>query len=147
MRLRQMSHRPDASYLHYIVEFMRFQGKRYARELGIGEIRAYLSYQATEKDGAVSTQNMALSALLFLYRRELGYAMAVGGEFPDDYHWFCARCYGAIRYMRSSQNLPSTRLGESVTVGTPSQSRRRVLPTPRPTPRLLHNLATLRRGR
>jgi hypothetical protein len=31
---------------------------------------------------------------------------------------------------------------ESVTVGTPSRSRRRVLPTPQPTPRLRHDLAT-----
>jgi hypothetical protein len=41
--------------------------------------------QPVEKDGAASTQNMALLALLFLYRLVLGYAMAAGGEFPDDY--------------------------------------------------------------
>jgi site-specific recombinase XerD len=85
MRLRQMSHSTEASYLHYIVEFMRFHSKRHARELGVGEIRAYLSYQAREEEGATSTQKMALSALLFLYRRVLGYAIAAGGEFPDDY--------------------------------------------------------------
>jgi Phage integrase, N-terminal SAM-like domain len=108
MRLRrQLSHSTEASYLHYIVEFIRFHGKHHVRELGVGEIRAYLS-QATEKDGAASTQSMALSALLFLYRLVLGYAMAAGGEFPDDYHWFCAKCYGGLRYMRSSQNSPST---------------------------------------
>jgi len=28
---------------------------------------------------------MALSTLLFLCRRVLGYAIAAGGEFPDDY--------------------------------------------------------------
>jgi hypothetical protein len=64
---------------------MRFHGKRHARELGVGEIRAYLSYQATEKEGAASTQNMALSALLFLCRRVLVSALAAGGELPDDY--------------------------------------------------------------
>ena len=87
MRLRQTSHRTEASYLHYLVDFIRFHGKRHARELGIGEICAYLSYQATQKDGAASTQNMALSMLLFLYRRVRGFAMAAGGEFPDHYHW------------------------------------------------------------
>jgi hypothetical protein len=65
MRLRQMSHSTEASYLHYIVEFIRLHSKRHARELGVGEIRAYLSYQARE-EGATSTQKMALSALLFL---------------------------------------------------------------------------------
>jgi hypothetical protein len=44
MRLRQMSHRTEASYLRYIVDFIRFHGKRHARGLGVGEIRAYLSY-------------------------------------------------------------------------------------------------------
>jgi Phage integrase, N-terminal SAM-like domain len=78
MRLRQTSHRTEASYLHYIVDFIRFHRKYHARELGVGEISAYLSYQATEKDGAASTQNMAHSAILFLYRWMLGYAMAAG---------------------------------------------------------------------
>ena len=86
MRLRrQTSHRTEASYLHYIVDFIRFHGKRHARELGVGEISAHLSYQATEKDGTAFTQNMALSTLLFLCRRVLGYAIAAGGEVPDDY--------------------------------------------------------------
>ena len=86
MRLRrQTSHRTEASYLHYIVDFVRFYGKRHARDLGVGEIRAHLSYQATEKDGTASTQNMALSTLLFLCRRVPGCAIAAGGEFPEDY--------------------------------------------------------------
>jgi hypothetical protein len=34
MRLRQTNHRTEASYLHYIVNFIRFHGKRHARELG-----------------------------------------------------------------------------------------------------------------
>ena len=71
MRLRHMTRRTEASYLHYIVEFIRFHDKRHPQELGVGEIRAYLSYLATEKDVAASTQNVALSALLVLYRRVL----------------------------------------------------------------------------
>lgn len=71
MRLRHMSRRTEASYLHYIVDFVRFHGKRHPRELRVGEIRAYLSYLATEKDVTASTQNVALLALLFLYRRVL----------------------------------------------------------------------------
>ena len=39
--------------------------------MGVGEIRAYLSHLATDKNVAASTQNVALSALLFLYRQVL----------------------------------------------------------------------------
>jgi hypothetical protein len=44
MRLRQTSYRTEASYLQYIVELIRFHSKYHARELGVGEISAYLSY-------------------------------------------------------------------------------------------------------
>jgi hypothetical protein len=39
--------------------------------MGVSEIRDYLSYLATEKTVAASTQTVALSALLFLYRQVL----------------------------------------------------------------------------
>ena len=39
--------------------------------MGIEEIRAYLSHLATHKNVEASTQNIALSALLFLYRQVL----------------------------------------------------------------------------
>jgi len=39
--------------------------------MGVEEIRAYLSHLATEKNVAASTQNVALLALLFLYRQVL----------------------------------------------------------------------------
>lgn len=71
MRLKHMSRRTEASYLHYIVDFIRFYSKQHPREMGVGEIRAYLSHLAMDKDVAASTQNVALSALLFLYRRVL----------------------------------------------------------------------------
>ena len=60
MRLRHMSRRTEASYLHYIVDFIRFHGKQHPRELGVGEIRAYLSHPATEKDVAAPTQHVVL---------------------------------------------------------------------------------------
>ncbi|MCA6504279.1 MAG: integron integrase, partial [Pseudanabaena sp. M090S1SP2A07QC] len=39
------------------------------QEMGVDEIRTYLSHLATHKNVAASTQNIALSALLFLYRQ------------------------------------------------------------------------------
>jgi hypothetical protein len=39
--------------------------------MGADEIRAYLSHLAVERQVAASTQTVALSALLFLYRQVL----------------------------------------------------------------------------
>jgi site-specific recombinase XerD len=68
LRLKHMSPRTEESYLHYITDYVRFHGKRHLQEMGAPEIRAYLSHLAIEGKVAASTQNVALSALLFLYR-------------------------------------------------------------------------------
>ena len=44
---------------------------RHLRELGASEITAFLSWLAVKKNVAPSTQNQALSAVLFLYRAVL----------------------------------------------------------------------------
>jgi integron integrase len=71
IRLKHMSRRTEASYLYSIIDFVRFHGKRHPREMGAQEIRAYLSHLAIDGNVAASTQNVALSALLFLYRQVL----------------------------------------------------------------------------
>jgi integron integrase len=71
LRLRHMSPRTEDSYLYYILDCIRFHGKRHPRELGVDEIWAYLSHLAVEGKVAASTHNVALSALLFLYRQVL----------------------------------------------------------------------------
>ncbi len=60
LRLKDMSRRTETSYVYCILDFIRFHGKRHPNEMGVEEIRAYLSHLATKK-------NVALSALLFLY--------------------------------------------------------------------------------
>ena len=52
-------------------DFIYFHQKRNSQEMGADEICSYLSYLAIDKNVAASTQNIALSALLFLYRRVL----------------------------------------------------------------------------
>jgi len=64
MRLKHISRCTEASYLHYIVDFISFQSQRHPPDLGVGEIRAYLSCLATEKDVPASTQNVAPSLQL-----------------------------------------------------------------------------------
>jgi site-specific recombinase XerD len=70
-RLKHLSISTEKSYLYYIRDFILFHNKRHPKEMGIQEIRAYLSYLAVKRHVAASTQNVALSALLFLYRQVL----------------------------------------------------------------------------
>jgi integron integrase len=71
LRLRHMSRSTEKSYLYYILDYIYFHNKRHPQEMGVDEIRAYLSHLAIQKNVAGSTQNVALSALLFLYRQVL----------------------------------------------------------------------------
>ncbi len=49
-----------------------FHGKRHPRDMGAPEVESFLSHLAVFRNVAASTQNQALSALLFLYREMLG---------------------------------------------------------------------------
>jgi len=71
IRLKHMSRSTEKSYLYYILDFINFQDQRHPSEMGADEVRAYLSHLAIQKNVAASTQNIALSALLFLYRQVL----------------------------------------------------------------------------
>jgi integron integrase len=71
LRLKHFSLKTEKSYVHYIKEFILFHNKQHPKEMGVAEIRAYLSHLAIEKNVAASTQTVALSALLFLYRNVL----------------------------------------------------------------------------
>ena len=67
-RLKHLSLRTEKAYLQHIKRFILFHHKRHPKEMGEAEIRAYLSDLAINKNVAASTQNVALAALLFLYR-------------------------------------------------------------------------------
>jgi len=47
-------------------------GKRHPSELGEAAVTAFLNHLTTDRNVAASTQNQALSALLFLYKEALG---------------------------------------------------------------------------
>jgi len=71
-RLRHLSRRTEKAYLGWIRRFVRFHRGRHPREMGAPEATAFLTHLAVERRVAASTQNQALSALLFLYREVLG---------------------------------------------------------------------------
>lgn len=56
--------------------FIYFHGKRHPSELGETEVTAFLNHLAVQCRVSASTQNQALSALLFLYREVLGLKLA-----------------------------------------------------------------------
>jgi integron integrase len=70
-RLRHGSRSTEKSYVGWIRRFVLFHGKRHPAEMGAPEVAQFLSSLAVEGHVAASTQNQALSALLFLYRHVL----------------------------------------------------------------------------
>jgi site-specific recombinase XerD len=71
IRTRHYSRRTEEAYLSWMRRFIVFHGKRHPRDLGEAEVSAYLSHLAARGVSA-STQNQALSAVLFLYEVVLG---------------------------------------------------------------------------
>lgn len=68
LRLRHYSLRTEEAYLQWIRRYIFFHDKRHPAEMGREQLEAFLSWLATERNVAASTQNQALSALLFLYK-------------------------------------------------------------------------------
>jgi integron integrase len=60
--------RTEDAYVQWIKRFILFHGKRHPLEMGESEVEAFLNHLAVEGNVAASTQNQALSALLFLYK-------------------------------------------------------------------------------
>lgn len=67
-RMRHLSLRTEQAYLQWIRRYILFHKKKHPREMGESEIRAFISHLAVERSITASTQTVALSALLFLYR-------------------------------------------------------------------------------
>ena len=71
IRARHYSRRTEDAYVHWIRRFIVFHGRQHPRELGAPEISAFIMWLATAQHVAGSTQNQALSGLLFLYKEVL----------------------------------------------------------------------------
>ncbi len=72
VRARHLSPRTEQAYIQWIRRFILYHRKRHPREMGEREIARFLSSLATDGRVSASTQNQALSALLFLYQQVLG---------------------------------------------------------------------------
>ena len=72
LRVKHYSLRTEQAYVGWIRRFILANGKRHPRDMGGGEVEAFLTRLATRHEVAAGTQNQALAALLFLYREVLG---------------------------------------------------------------------------
>jgi site-specific recombinase XerD len=71
LQTRHYARRTVNTYEQWLRRFLRFHGLRHPRQMGSIEVNAFLSHLAVELQVSASTQNQALSALLFLYRELL----------------------------------------------------------------------------
>ena len=67
IRARHYSRRTEKAYVAWIRRYIFFHDKRHPADMGAPEVTRFLSSLAVEGKVAASTQNQALSALLFLY--------------------------------------------------------------------------------
>jgi integron integrase len=67
-RMRHLSLRTEQAYVQWIRRYILFHHKRHPRDMGEADIRAFISHLAVDDGVSASTQTVALSALLFLYR-------------------------------------------------------------------------------
>lgn len=72
MRRLGMARRSEEAYVGWIRRFILANGKRHPADMGAPEIERFLTALAVRGRVSASTQNQALSALLFLYRQVLG---------------------------------------------------------------------------
>lgn len=70
-RVRNLSRSTEKSYVAWVARFIRFHG-RHPLALDERDVTEFLNALAVEHGVAASTQNQALAAILFLYRKVLG---------------------------------------------------------------------------
>ena len=71
IRRAHYSPRTEEAYCKWILRYIRFHGVRHPRELGHDDLVSFLNYLAVERRVASSTQNQALNAVVFLYKKVL----------------------------------------------------------------------------
>jgi site-specific recombinase XerD len=76
LRRKHCSLRTEEAYLAWIKRYILFHNKRHPQEMGSVEVEAFFTHLAVEQHVAASTQNQALSALLFLYTEVLQQPLA-----------------------------------------------------------------------
>ncbi len=128
IRRKHFSIRTEQAYVDWIRRFILFHNKRHPAEMAEQELTEFLTHLARDVHVAASTQNQALSALLFLYkevlRQEIGWLSNVQrakrpARLPvvltrDEVHKIFAHLHGMQRLMAGLLYGSGLRLMECV---------------------------------
>ena len=71
LRNRHYSLRTEDTYISWVRQFILYHNKRHPRDMGPAEINEFISDLVNRRTVAASTQNQAISAIMFLYRNVL----------------------------------------------------------------------------
>jgi integron integrase len=71
LRVKHYSIRTEQTYSDWIKRYIYYHGKRHPKDMGAREIEAFLTHLAVDGKVSASTQNLAKSSILFLYREVL----------------------------------------------------------------------------
>lgn len=80
LRSRHYSRRTEQTYCQWVKRYIHFHHVRHPAEMAEPEINTFLTHLAVREKVSASTQNQALSALLFLYRYVFGREVGDLGE-------------------------------------------------------------------
>jgi integron integrase len=72
MRQQNLAYTTEKTYLHWIRKFIRFHKRRHPKDMGAAEVDEFLSWLASDRQVAPATQSIALNALVYMYRHQLG---------------------------------------------------------------------------
>jgi len=68
MRAQNLAYKTEKTYIHWIRRFILFHDKRHPNEMSEPEVAQFITWLASDRLCSSSTQNLALCALVFLYR-------------------------------------------------------------------------------
>lgn len=71
IRLRGYSLKTEKGYLYWIRQYIYFSNKEHPAELGVLDVKQFLTFLAVDRHLAINTQKVALNALVFLYDKVL----------------------------------------------------------------------------
>jgi len=70
--VKHYAYRTEKTYIFWIRRYILFHGKKHPSEMGSKQIQEFLTHLAVERNVSASTQNQALNALIYLYKKVLG---------------------------------------------------------------------------
>lgn len=76
LRVHHYAMKTEKSYVQWIKRFILFHKKKHPSDMGKVEVEAFLTWLAVSRKVAPPTQNQALQAILFLYRKVLNMELA-----------------------------------------------------------------------